>query len=498
MAWGQAGARTIDDLVRRIAGNDPTLTSLTILRQRRFTHDDVASFVRAMATNTNLTELYCSSHPAAPHTASLFAEMLTHSHSMRSLCVGDSSFGDDGVVELARGVAASSLTHLDLSNKGLGQRGAKALAAALAAAPSLGHLQLNSNPLLGDAGLRTLCGIGDGGADGSSGDGLAKVAIWAGLRVLEVQRCGVSADGVRALAASPNCARLHVLRLDGNSLGPEGGAAVGELLQISSSLRELSLRQSDLGDLGGEALAAALVPRSISVTQASGGVSDPAAHGHIPLVLDLSECGLGSQSMAALREAILGGADLALLCLAGNTAVSDADVAALGTVLGTALGPGRRKAESGAAVAHLDVSGTAAGPQAVSALSLAEGLRHLSMVGCPLGAGGAAALASSLATSGVESTECGKGESSAAASPWPELQELCISGTGLDMEDLKAVFGALAAGGAPKLKSLEVGANPGVREDAFQVLLGSLRDSRPQLAVYWRSGDDLGTRVQGQ
>ncbi|GLI58623.1 hypothetical protein VaNZ11_000358 [Volvox africanus] len=494
MAWGQAGARGIDDLVRRIAGNDPKLTSLTILRQRRFIHDDVASFVRAMATNTNLTELYCSSHPVAPHTASLFAEMLTHSHGMRSLCVGDSSFGDDGVVELARGVAASSLTHLDLSNKGFGQRGAKALAAALAAAPSLVHLELNSNPLLGDAGLRTLCGIGEGDVDGNNGDRLPAVAIWAGLRVLEVQGCGVSAAGVRALAASPNCARLHVLRLDGNSLGPEGGAAVGELLQAASSLQELSLRRSDLGDLGGEALGAALVSRSISVAQASSGVTEPAAQGRIPLVLDLSECGLGSQSLKALQEAVLSGARLALLCLAGNTAVSDADVAAQGT----ALWPGRCKAESGAAVAHLDVSGTAAGPQAVSALSLAKGLRHLSMVGCPLGAGGAAALASSLRTSGGKSTECGEGELSAAAFPWAELQELCISGTGLGIEDLRAVFAALAAGGAPNLQSLEVGANPGVREDAFQELLASLRDSRPQLAVYWRSGDDLGPRVQGQ
>ncbi|GIL98525.1 hypothetical protein Vretimale_3895 [Volvox reticuliferus] len=445
-----------------------------------------------MATNTNLTELYCSSHPVAPHTASLLAEMLTVSQSMRSLCVGDSSFGDDGVVELARGVAASSLTHLDLSNKGVGQRGAKALVAALAVAPSLEHLQLNSNPLLGDAGLRTLCGIGDSVTDGSNGDGSPAVAIWAGLRTLEVQGCSISAAGIRALAASPNCVRLHVLRLDGNALGPEGGAAVGELLQTASSLKELSLRRSDLGDLGGEALAAALVPSSTSITQTSSSVTDPAAQTRIRLLLDLSECGLGSRSMAALQGAILGGARLALLCLMGNAAVSDADVAALGA----ALGPGRCKGGSESAVAHLDVSGTAAGPQAVSALSLAEGLCHLSMVGCQLGASGATALASSLEAAGRGSTDCGKNESSPVAPRWAELRELCISGTGLGIEDLKAVFGALAAGGAPKLQSLEVGANPGTREDVFQELLGSLRDARPQLAVYWRSGDDLGTQVQ--
>ncbi|EFJ51092.1 hypothetical protein VOLCADRAFT_116664 [Volvox carteri f. nagariensis] len=378
---------------------------------------DVASFVRAMASNTNLTELYCSSHPLAPHTASLLADMLAASPSLQSLCVGDSSLGDDGVAALARGVAASSLTRLDLCNKGLGLRGAAALCTALAAAPSLTHLLLNSNPKLSDDGLHALCGA----------------AVWAGLRVLEIQGCGVTCSGVRALAASPSCYRLEVLRLDGNPLGPEGGKAIGELLGAAPQLRELSLRGTELGDQGGEELAAALKPRSKSTsrsgsTEAAVGAVDlrPAPPSRSPLLrLGLEECGLGPRAMAAFRDAFFAGARLAALCLAGNTEVSDGDVAQLGGPLGPLAGAEEEEEEdaegSGEArpprLTHLDVSGTSAGPQAVAALSRAVGLRHLSM-------------------------------------------------------------------------SLEVGANPGTQEGGFQELLDVLRTTRPNLALYWRSGND--------
>lgn len=39
MVWGAAAQRGVDDLVRRLAANDPGLTSLTLLRGRRFGHD---------------------------------------------------------------------------------------------------------------------------------------------------------------------------------------------------------------------------------------------------------------------------------------------------------------------------------------------------------------------------------------------------------------------------------------------------------------------------
>ncbi len=55
----------------------------------------------------------------APHTACLVGELLAGgSCRLRSLCVGDGGLGDEGVAELAKGVAGStSLERLDVSNK---------------------------------------------------------------------------------------------------------------------------------------------------------------------------------------------------------------------------------------------------------------------------------------------------------------------------------------------------------------------------------------------
>ncbi|KXZ53093.1 hypothetical protein GPECTOR_8g84 [Gonium pectorale] len=415
---------------------------------------DVAALVRAMRNNTHLTELYASSHALVPRTAALLADMLAGSGSLRALCVGDAGLGDEGVEALARGVASSSsLTRLDLTGKGVGAHGAAALAGALTACASLSHLVLSANPKLGDAGLAALCNGAPVPGDGPTAPPVPVVA-WAGLATLELQGCGVTAAGVRALAESPNCGRLVVLRLDGNQLGPEGGGALRALLQSAAQLRELHLRGTELGDEGGEELAGGLAASA----------SDAAEGGRPKLQLDLGDCGLGPKTIAALSSAFTAGATLASLSLAANGSVADGEVARLARALES------RGAE---ALPHLDLSATQAGPLAVEALSRMPGLQHLSLVGCPLRASGAAALASSLSAGG-----------------WGSLEELCISGTGLASADAGPLFGALAEGGAPKLKSLEVGANPAAQDDGFQALLQKLRSARDDLAVYWRSGDD--------
>ncbi|PNH12768.1 Protein NLRC3 [Tetrabaena socialis] len=445
MVWGQVGTQGIEDLVRRIAANDPKLESLTILRNRRLTHEDVVQLCSALGRNTHLTELYASSHKLSAKSAAVLADVLAaQGGSLRSLCVGDSSFGDEGVQELSRGVASSSsLTRLDLGNKGVGPDGAAALGRALSAAAPLTHLILNGNPRLGDAGLTALCTSGGAQA-------------WAGLQTLELMECGVTAAGLLALARSPNRDRLAVLHLEGNVLGPAGGAALKELLLAAPGLKELHLRGTELEDAGGEVLAQGLHASTSGGSGSGGGLA----------CLDLTDCGLGPRTMAALRDAFAAGAPLCKLNLAGNSAIDDSGAAALGHQLASG---------TAAALEHLDLSGTQVGPQTVQALSRSPGLSHLSVVGCPLQSAGADALVASLCSEGG----C-----------WAELQELCLSGTGLDAAHAGAVLGGLTSGGAPKLKSLEIGANPALQDDGFAALVDTLRAARPEVAVFWRSGDD--------
>ncbi|KAG2498821.1 hypothetical protein HYH03_003014 [Edaphochlamys debaryana] len=484
MVWGQVGTRGLDDLASRLAANDPKLQSLTILKQRRFGHDDVALLVRSMASNTHLTELYASSHPLTPAAAGLLGDMLAApACPLRHLCAGDSSLGDEGVAALARGVGATkSLTSLDLAAKGLGPRGAAALAAALATAEPLTHLVLSSNPNLGDAGLAALCGAAStaaadaaeagsaaAGADEGAGAGSSAPApaapVWAGLRRLELAGCGVTAAGVRALASSANAARLEELRLEGNALGPQGGEALAALLQAATALRSLHLRGTELGDEGGEQLAAALAGARAPSGEDQAGPSGGGG-GRSLTHLDLADCRLGSKTMAALCSALESGAgSLQALVLAGNGAVGDADAAGLGAALAARQGP---------ALQELDLSGTTVGSATLEALSSAPGLRQLGLVGCPLGPAGAAALASSLRSEGR----------------WADLEGLSVSGTGLGMAEAGALLAALQEGSAPRLTSLEMGANPATQDDAFPGLLEGLRAARPGLAVYWRAGDD--------
>lgn len=226
--------------MQRVTSNDPKLQSLTILRQRRFGHEDVAALAHALKDNTTLTELYASSHPLSLASVQLLAETLGSNRSLRSLCVGDSSLGDSGVEALARGVASSSsLTRLDLTGKGLGRRGAAALASALHSCSSLSHLVLNNNPQLGDEGFAALFTTApSASAVGTACESAASAAPpgsgWAGSEiVLEVQGCSVGAAGLAAAAqASSNSGRLRELHLQGNSLGLTGARALCQLLQV--------------------------------------------------------------------------------------------------------------------------------------------------------------------------------------------------------------------------------------------------------------------------
>lgn len=77
--------------------------------------DDLCS---ALATNTALTELSCSCHPLSPASAARFGDALAANGALRSVSIGDSSFGDDGVRALVTGLAANTgLTRLDMECK---------------------------------------------------------------------------------------------------------------------------------------------------------------------------------------------------------------------------------------------------------------------------------------------------------------------------------------------------------------------------------------------
>ena len=92
MAWG--APRGIDDIVSRVRANDANLTSLYLMRQRRFELADANALCDALMRNNVLHDLNISSHEVSPEIAAAFASLLAASTVVKSLDLGNASFGD--------------------------------------------------------------------------------------------------------------------------------------------------------------------------------------------------------------------------------------------------------------------------------------------------------------------------------------------------------------------------------------------------------------------
>ena len=103
MAWGKTVG--VASWVDRLKADDQTLTSVTVFRGRLFGPAEAAEVCDALRSNTALREFYASGHAMDVDTAGKFSDMLAVNETIESICIGDASFGDDGVAALARGIA---------------------------------------------------------------------------------------------------------------------------------------------------------------------------------------------------------------------------------------------------------------------------------------------------------------------------------------------------------------------------------------------------------
>ncbi|KAL4457528.1 hypothetical protein ABPG75_012393 [Micractinium tetrahymenae] len=478
-AWG--APRGVADLVQRVASNDPTLRSLCLMRGRRFEESDALELCQALASNSVLQELSTGSHAVSAAAATAFAEALAANTVLESLDVGNSSFGDEGLAALAPGIAAStSLRSLNLERKGISAAGCAALAAALAAGSGggLAELLLGQNSL-GPDGLAALLG----------GSGLA------GLRVLDLSACGLEGGpGLEPLAAAMQESRLPALaslRLDGNELGAGGAAALA----------------AGLGSAGAKALAALHLQRCGLGSEAVGTLSEALSAQLASLDLSGNAC-TGAGGAAALAHSLAAGRAPRLCRLAlcgcglddGAIAVLAAALAQRGTAAAAAAaaGPAAEQAEEGLA---LDLSGNTAGAAALAALAAAP-LSALCLHDCKLGGSGEGA---------GEGASAGESVADAAAAAAATvayltspgacrlLQELDVSGNRLQTPQLLALLEALtpSAGGdtaakqppCPRLRLLVIAANPGAADEQVSEAVERLQEARPGLDVVRRAAD---------
>lgn len=472
----------------------------------------------ALESNTTLTELYASGHALDKDSLAALAAMLPRNATLTSLNVGDGSLGDQGLAILAAGVGTSpSLTRLDLENKGIEGQGVAALAAAVAQAPAskLKELVLSRNPLSaeGAAALAPILPrlevleLSDcrwaSGLDASASSPGPTALAWAlrhcgQMRKVRGQHLARTATGgvcvPRVLLDSwPHpCCPASQLALDGSAFDGASLAELGAALGPCGALRELTMaRVSWLGGRQGGVRAelSALMccgdrlhPRQSQCLMGPsvGALLAPmAAAGRQLDCLDLSLCELGDEGAEKVAEAIRSGLVVRALRLHGNGIGATGTEALCGAVR-TSL------AASQGVTLTLDMGGNPGGGAALRALGDARGLTSLSLFDARVADDDVRWLAENV-----------------CRGAFVDATHLSLAGNSVSSEPLVVLLDALSEPSSmPGLQVLELAANPGTKEESFEVRAAPRHNTRGIVAGYgrklvWRVGALAGSGRQG-
>eukprot|EP00611_Tribonema_gayanum_P010857 TRINITY_DN2097_c0_g1_i1.p1 TRINITY_DN2097_c0_g1~~TRINITY_DN2097_c0_g1_i1.p1 ORF type:complete len:454 (+),score=73.47 TRINITY_DN2097_c0_g1_i1:34-1362(+) len=386
MAWG--APKGVDDLLVKLR-TDANLTSLVILRNRRFGVAEATQFAGALASNSTLTELFASGHGVGVEGAAAFGKALVTNTALSALSLGDNGMSDEGVTALVHGGLHKNtgLVKLDLEYKSvtrgdhighllqhhialqdlrlgrnrIGNDGLVALCQGLRASTALTHLDLSSNAF-GQEGVAalttslptTLIGLNLSGNAlcGSAGHSLftsLAAAQNTTLATLKLRDCALDATAAAALmlwsqtdpehACYARHTALSSLDLTGNAdLGASGAWAA---VQCSSRLSWLSICGLCAGDEGAGHVAANAPPTLTHLDASRNGIGPDGACALLALLqlmeLRLFNNSIGDDGAAAVagalkRAAEAGSCKMATLDLGANSLTHEGIVVLLEAV----------------------------------------------------------------------------------------------------------------------------------------------------------------------
>ncbi|RMX66126.1 hypothetical protein KXD40_008596 [Peronospora effusa] len=295
MAWGKKTG--VDDLLQKLV-NPKTATSLYVMSTRCMSDSDFVRLAGSISSNTMLQELYVSGHELGPQSVQAFADCLAMNSKLQHLSLGSEKLGDDAVKVLCAGLARnpqSGLLNWDLELKSLGVDGVSAIAELLKTNKVLTTLTLSRNQI-GDEGMEKL-------AKGLSENVESKVKE---LNVADVGISGAGLDHLEVLVANVNCS-LTTLQLSFNSL-TSATSAFFDALATNKSVKKLQLKECKLTDEHVAALASAL-KQNTTLTE-----------------IDLSDNELTPISCASLAEGLRDNKTLEILRLSNNKCGDDGAV----------------------------------------------------------------------------------------------------------------------------------------------------------------------------
>jgi len=436
MAWGSSASPS---WLERIARNDPTLTSVHVLRGVTFDEATQIAAANALGSNTCVREFYASGRAVSVDAARAWSACLMRNRSLRSLCLGDDGFGrevvEDGnatsaLRETLRGCAeARALERLDLENKGVLDADGEALGRVLASCRTLREIGLGRNPELGARGYAAaLAGAREGGT----------------LEALDLTDNALDEDAARALGTflgveSP----MKTLTLARCAIGVEGLGALGAGLRARAGVERLVMSGTKLGGGGAEAC--------FGSGTTSTNIVD----------IELVQCEIEeARDVAALDSFLAASPGLRNANLRGN-AFGDAGLVTLA---------------KGAFAAHA--------PESLDLGSCKITARAVDALAC--------AIKSSKALSLFDNADIGDAGAAKifADASGSTLEILDLGAIGLTVAGLREISRALERADAfDRLRTLVLGGNPGAQDDDWESLIDEIRGRRPGLDVAWRAAD---------
>lgn len=423
MVWGSS--RGIDDILEKLN----QFTHLHLLRNRRFDEEDAKKLVDLLKNNTTICELAIPSHHIPPNISFLFADLVAVNRTLTSLSLGNTSFGDDSLAELCKGLAQNSnLLKLDLHAKGITSTGCQALAAALQNNSSLQELDVSSNPI------------------GNTGLGLLASSL-NNLKVLNINDCdleGSEAGAILETMLQKSKIQLTSLHLAHNALGPDGyqNTALG-ISKIAQLLQNLNLSNTEMGE-GIIFLATDYILKS-----------KPSALRH----LDLSSNGITDVHLRTLLSpAVISNLQLETLLLCDNK-ISELESTSL-----------RGLAHIASSSLVLDIADNPLGT-GISNLEDCGALVSVRFHNCSMSNAGCRLLTEKMQNGGFKN-----------------LQELDISSNGIDGSELLSLV-RVAGRKCQNLKHLVMAANPGVQFEELNTYLKLLNKERPDMVIVRRAVD---------
>jgi len=279
------------------------------------------------------------------------------------------SFGAEAAAVAAKALAnvSSTLRHADLSdiiagrNENDALEALRTIAAALAEAPLLESLDVSDNAL-GEKGVRALAAALRRGAAAAAA---ANSSRHAPLRSVAMRNVGASVHACAALAETlEHAGELRSLHFHNNMSGDEGATFLASIVERAPKLEFLRVASSRVGEGGGKALAEALCAAARGNSSGNGG--------GCLLSLDLSDNPLTSAAGPSLALAVASHKRLKRLVLA-DTGLLDSGVSQVCAALARGAAPD---------LEELDLSlneVTAVGARSIAA-ALSKSLKNLKVL----------------------------------------------------------------------------------------------------------------------